>query len=138
MSDHRDAYVLAARHEPVTSDTHGPEADRATVPATATRGPLVLRIIGVAAAAALGIATFAVLGLAIAQLLDARGVIGNRGTDGLESLGYVLGGVGVGAATGLVVAVWVGLRVWQGRWALLVVLVGIAVCTGLTLALTAV
>ncbi len=138
MSDHRDASALAARHERATSDTHTPEAERAIAPATAARGPLVLRILGVAAAAALGISTFAALGLASAQLLDARGVIGNPGTDGLESLGYVLGGLGVGAAAGLVVAVWVGLRVWQGRWALLVVLVGIAVCTGLTLALTAV
>jgi len=95
--------------------------------------PLVLRILGVAAAAALGIGTFAALGLAIVQVLHDRGVIGD---DGLDALGYLLAGTIVGALVGLGVSVWTGLRVWQGRWALLAILLGVTVVTAVTIAIT--
>jgi hypothetical protein len=101
------------------------------------RSPLVLRMLGVAAAAVLGIGTFATLGLAIAQVLYDRGVIGDVGHEEMEALTFLIAGVIAGAAVGLVVSVWVGLRVWQGRWALLIVLVGVTLLTAVTLAITA-
>jgi hypothetical protein len=55
----------------------------------------------------------------------------------MEELSFVIVGMIAGATVGLVVAVWVGLRVWQGRWALLVVLVGVPLVTAATLAITA-
>lgn len=102
-----------------------------------SRSPLILRILGVAAAAALGIGTFATLGLAIAQTLYDRGVIGNSGSQEMEALGFLVAGVIAGAVAGLVVATWVGLRVWQGRWGLLLILVGVTVITAVTLMITA-
>ena len=101
------------------------------------RPPLPLRILGVLAAAVLGIATFGALGLAAAQGLYDHGVIGHRGFDEMESLTYVLGGAAVGAAIGVVVAVWVGLRVWWGSWIPLLGLTVIAIATGATLAIAA-
>jgi hypothetical protein len=101
------------------------------------RSPLVLRILGVAGAAFLGIGTFASLGLALAQVLYDRGAIGNAGAEETEALGSLIAGVIVGAAIGLVVSVWVGLRVWQGRWVLLLVLLGVTVVTAATIAISA-
>jgi len=111
------------------------EVGRASTPHA--ESPLAVRLLGVVAAAVLGIGTFATLGLALAQLLYERGVIGDVGHEEMEELSLVIGGVIAGAAVGTVVSVWVGLRVWQGRWALLVVLVGVTLVTAATLAITA-
>ena len=105
-------------------------------PRHAGSSPLLLRILGVGAAAALGVGTFATLGLAIAQTLYDRGVIGDKSSDGLGAIAYLGGGAIVGAVVGVVLAVWVGVRVWQSRWALLLVLLAASVITGTTLAIT--
>ena len=101
------------------------------------RPPLALRILGVLAAAVLGIVTFGALGLAVAQALYDHGVIGHTGFDEMEALSYLLGGVAIGAAIGLAAAVWVGVRVWHGTWIPLLALLGVAVATGVAIALAA-
>jgi hypothetical protein len=118
-------------------DPPPPVVETGGVPSTAARSPIILRVLGVVAAAVLGIGTFAALGLAIAQVLYDRGVIGNVGAEELEALGYLVAGAIAGAAVGVVASLWVGLRIWQGRWALLVVLLGVTVATAATLAVTA-
>jgi hypothetical protein len=119
-----------ARHADASPDVEGRRRTR-------SGSPLVLRILGVAAAAALGIGTFATLGLAVAQSLYDRGMIGRKGSEEMEALGYLVSGVIAGAAIGLVVAVWVGLRVWQSRWALLLILLGVTVLAAVTLTIAA-
>jgi hypothetical protein len=106
-------------------------ADRAS---SRSESPLGLRILGVIAAAVLGIGTFSVQGVALMQSLYDRGVVGNKGFEEMEALGYLAAGLIVGAVIGLAAAVWVGLRVWQSRWALLVVLVGVSVVSGVAIA----
>ena len=96
--------------------------------------PLALRILGVMAAAVLGVGTFGVLGVALAQTLYDRGVVGHKGSEEMEALGYLAAGLAGGAIVGLAVSVWVGVRVWQSRWALLIVLLGVAALTGATIA----
>ena len=105
----------------------------ATRSSTRTDSPLALRILGVVAAAVLGVGTFGVLGVAVLQTLYDRGVVGNKGFEEMEALGYLAAGLIGGAVVGLVVSVWVGLRVWQSRWTLLVVLVAVAAVTGITI-----
>ena len=120
---------------PATADP----PDRTAVPSDRARSggsPLVPRILGVGAAAVLGIGTFSALGLAIAQVLYDRGAIGHAGFEELEALNYLAAGVIVGAVIGVVASVWVGLRVWQGRWTLLLILLGVAAVTGAAIALT--
>jgi hypothetical protein len=95
---------------------------------------LVLRILGVMGAAVLGVGTFGVLGAALLQTLYDHGVVGHTGSEEMEGLGYLAAGLAGGALVGLVVSVWVGLRVWQSRWALLIVLLGVAALTGVTIA----
>ena len=105
-------------------------------PPETARAPVTLRILGVAAAAVLGIGTFAVLGLALAGLMYDRGWVGRKGSDGFDGLTYYGAGIVAGTAVGLVVAVWVGVRVWHGRWALLAILSGVSAVTLVTIALT--
>jgi hypothetical protein len=102
-----------------------------------TDSPLALRILGVIAAAVVGVGTFSVLGVAVLQTLYDRGVVGHKGSEEMEALGYLAAGLIAGAAVGLVVSVWVGLRVWQSRWTLLVVLIAAAAVTGITIAVAA-
>jgi len=97
----------------------------------------VTRVLGVIAASVLGICTFSALGLAILVNLYDRGVVGHKGSDEMEGLTYVAVGIVGGAILGLVVAVWVGLRVWQGRWALLAILTVVACVTAVSLAVAA-
>jgi hypothetical protein len=87
----------------------------------------------VIAAAVLGVGTFSVLGVAVMQTLYDRGVVGHKGFEEMEALGYLAAGLIGGAMVGLVVSVWVGLRVWQSRWTLLAVLVAVAAVTGITI-----
>ena len=109
-------------------------SEPAATPSSPPSGsPLGLRILGVIAAAILGIGTFTVLGAALMQTLSDRGAVGDG--EGLEVLGYLVWGAIGGAVVGLVASVWVGLRVWQSRWALLVVLLAVAAVTGLTITL---
>ena len=96
-------------------------------------GPII-RAVGVVVASVLGICTFSALGLALINVLYSRGVVGHRGSDEMEGLTYLAIGIVAGAIVGLVVAVWVGLRVWQGRWALLAVLAGVACVTAASIA----
>ena len=95
----------------------------------------ITRILGVIAASVLGICTFSALGLALFTTLYDRGVVGHKGSDEMEGLTYLAVGIIGGAILGLVVAVWVGLRVWQGRWALLAVLAGVACATAVSIAI---
>ena len=106
----------------------------ATASSPRADSPLVLRILGVMGAAVLGVGTFGVLGLALAQTLYDHGVVGHSGSEEMEALGYLAVGVVGGALVGLAVSVWVGVRVWQSRWVLLIVLLGVAALTGLTIA----
>lgn len=106
----------------------------ATRSSARTDSPLALRILGVVAAAVLGVGTFGVLGVAILQTLYDRGVVGHKGLEEMEALGYLGAGLIGGAVVGLVVSVWVGLRVWQSRWTLLVVLAAVAAVTAITIA----
>jgi hypothetical protein len=105
----------------------------ATHSSAGTDSNLGLRVLGVIAAAVLGVGTFTVLGVALMQTLSDRTVVGDG--EGLEVLGYLIGGAIGGAAVGVAVSVWVGLRVWQSRWTLLIVLLGVAAVTGLTITL---
>jgi len=105
----------------------------ATRSSARTDSPLALRILGVVAAAVLGVGTFGVLGVAVLQTLYDRGVVGHKGFEEMEALGYLAAGLIGGAVVGLVVSVWVGLRVWQSRWTLLVVLMAVAAVTGITI-----
>lgn len=105
----------------------------ATRSSARTDSPLALRIFGVVAAAVLGVGTFSVLGVAIMQTLYDRGVVGHKGSEEMEALGYLAAGLIGGAVVGLAVSVWVGLRVWQSRWTLLVVLVAVTAVTGITI-----
>ena len=95
----------------------------------------VTRVLGVVAASVLGICTFSALGLALLNTLYDRGVVGHKGSDEMEGLTYLAIGIVVGAIVGLVVAVWVGLRIWQGRWTLLAVLAGVACVTAVSIAM---
>jgi putative effector of murein hydrolase len=85
------------------------------------------------AAAVLGVGTFSILGVAVMQTLYDRGVVGHKGFEEMEALGYLAAGLIGGAVVGLAVSVWVGLRVWQSRWTLLVVMVAVAAVTGITI-----
>lgn len=107
--------------------------EAATRSSARTDSPLGLRILGVIAAAVLGVGTFSVLGVAVMQTLYDRGVVGHKGFEEMEALGYLAAGLIGGAMVGLVVSVWVGLRVWQSRWTLLAVLVAVAAVTGITI-----
>lgn len=60
-------------------------------------------------------------------------MVGDKGSEEMEALGYLAAGLIGGALVGLVVSVWVGLRVWQSRWSLLVVLLAAAAVTGITI-----
>ena len=122
-----------------------PTADRSLVPTVieadearleASRPPVVRRILGVAAAAVLGIGTFALLGMALAGLAYEREWIGRKGSDGFDGLTYYVIGIVTGAVVGVVVAVWVGMRVWRNRWALLVILAGVSAVTIATIVVT--
>ncbi len=93
------------------------------------------RTLGVTAAAVLAIGTFGALGLAVATTMVERGLVGHRGPGGLESLTYLWVGVIGGTVLGVVVAVWVGLRLWHGQWTLLVLLAALACVTAVTLAI---
>jgi hypothetical protein len=97
----------------------------------------VTRLLGVVAASVLAICTFSALGLALLTTLYDRGVVGHKGSEEMEGLAYLAGGIVGGAIVGLVVAVWVGLRVWQGRWALLAILAGVSCVTAVAIAVAA-
>jgi len=118
--------VADVRVHPLSGDTAVRSSPR-------TDSPLFLRILGVMAAAVLGVGTFSVLGVAVMQTLYDHGVVGHKGFEEMEALGYLAAGLIGGAAVGLAVSVWVGLRVWQSRWALLAVLVAVAAVTGITI-----
>jgi hypothetical protein len=92
------------------------------------------RVLGVIAAALLAIGTFGSLGLALLHTLYERGVVGDPGIDG-EPITYVGAGVIAGTVLGVVVAVWVGLRVWHSQWTLLLLLAALACVTAATLAI---
>jgi len=122
-----------------------PTADRSLVPAVievddarleTPRSPVIRRVLGVAAAAVLGIGTFALLGLALAGLAYDRGWVGGKGSGGFDGLTYYGIGIVTGAVVGVVVAIWVGMRVWRGRWALLLILSGVSAVTIATIVLT--
>ena len=107
-------------------------------PAMADEGSSTLtRVLGVAAAAGLAICTFGAFGLALASTLYDRGVVGHRGTDRMESLTALWAGVIGGTAFGVVVAMWVGLRVWHGQWLLLILLAALCCVTAVTLVIAA-
>lgn len=91
------------------------------------------RVLGVVAGAVLAFGTFGALGLALVTTLYERGMVG--GSDGTEPLSYLWAGVIAGTLLGLVVAVWVGLRVWHSQWTLLLLLAALACVTGVTLAI---
>lgn len=119
-----------------------PTADRSLVPTVieaddarpeTSRPPVVRRVLGVTAAAVLGIGTFSLLGMAVAGLAYDRGWIGRKGSDGLT---YYVIGIASGAVVGVVVAVWVGMRVWRNRWVLLVILSGVSAITIATIVVT--
>ena len=95
------------------------------------------RVLGVVAAAVLAIGTFGAFGLALASTLYARGLIGDRGSDQMESLTVLWAGVIGGTAHGVVVAVWVGLRVWHSQWLLLILLAALCCVTAVTLVIAA-
>src|SRR3954470_10331098 len=95
----------------------------------------ITRILGVIAASVLGICTFSALGLALFTMLYDRGLVGHKGSEEMEGLTYLAVGIIGGAILGLVVAVWVGLHVWQGRWTLLAVLAGVACVTAVSIAI---
>jgi hypothetical protein len=95
------------------------------------------RVLGVIVASVLGICTFSALGLALLTTLYNRGVVGHKGSEEMEGLLYLAIGIIGGAIVGLVVAVWVGLHIWQGRWALLALLAGVACVTAITIAVAA-
>jgi hypothetical protein len=97
----------------------------------------IVRVLGVTAAALLAIATFGALGLALVTTLYDHGVVGHRGSGGQESLTYLEVGVIGGTSLGVVVAVWVGLRVWHSQWTLLILLAALAAITAVTLAIAA-
>ena len=111
--------------------------ETATRSSARTDSPLALRILGVVGAAVLGVGTFSVLGVAVLQTLYDRGVVGHKGSEEMEALGYLAAGLIGGAVVGLVVSVWVGLRVWQSRWTLLIVLVAAAAVSGITIVVAA-
>lgn len=90
------------------------------------------RVLGVVASAVLAFGTFGALGLALVTTLDERGMVGS---DEMGSLSYLWAGVIAGTVVGLVVAVWVGLRVWHSQWTLLLLLAALAGVTGVTLAI---
>ena len=122
-----------------------PTADRSLVPTAleaddarfkTSRPPVVRRVLGVTAAAVLGIGTFALLGMALAGLAHDRGWIGRKGSDGFDGLTSYGIGIVTGAVVGVVVAVWVGMRVWRNRWALLVILSGVSAVTIATIVMT--
>lgn len=93
------------------------------------------RVLGVVAAAVLAIGTFGALGLALVTALYEHGVVGHHGFDELESLTYLGAGIIGGIVLGVVVAVWVGLRVWHSQWTLLLLLAALACITAVTLAI---
>jgi hypothetical protein len=95
---------------------------------------VVTRSLGVIAASVLGICTFSALGLALLTTLYDRGVVGHKGSEEMEGLTYLAIGIIGGAIFGLVVAVWVGLHIWQGRWALLALLAGVTCITAVAIA----
>ena len=84
----------------------------ATRSSARTDSPLALRILGVVAV--------------VVTSFDAS-------LEEMEALRYLAAGLIGGAVVGLVVSVWVGLRVWQSRWTLLVVLMAVAAVTGITI-----
>lgn len=90
------------------------------------------RVLGVVAGALLAFGTFGALGLALVTTLYERDMVGS---DEMESLSYLWAGVIAGTVVGLVVAVWVGLRVWHSQWTLLLLLAALAGVTGVTLAI---
>ena len=92
----------------------------------------LVRVLGVIAAALLAIGTFGALGVAVLNTLYERGVVGGRGVDE-EAVTYVSAGVIGGTVLGMVVAVWVGLRVWHSQWTLLLLLAALAGVTAATL-----
>ncbi len=92
------------------------------------------RVLGVIAASVLAICTFSALGLALLTTLYDRGAIGHKGSEEMEGLTYLAIGIIGGAIFGLVVSVWVGLHIWQGRWTLLALLAGVACITAVTIA----
>jgi hypothetical protein len=122
-----------------------PTADRSLVPTAieaddvrleTSRPPVVRRVLGVTAAAVLGIGTFALLGMALAGLAYDRGWIGRKGSDGFDGLAVYGIGIVTGAVVGVVVAVWVGMRVWRNRWAVLLILSGVSAVTIATIVVT--
>ena len=91
------------------------------------------RVLGVIAAAVLGVGTFSALGLMLLDSLYERGAVGHRGFGDTNGLTYLAIGLIGGAIVGVVVAMWVGLRVWQARWTLLALLGGFSCITAVVL-----
>src|SRR5918992_3984298 len=96
---------LCAMYERASAPGRGSTTDGSTAASraardTVARSPLILRILGVAASAVLGVGTFGSLGLALAQLFDNRGLIGEAGPDRLDSLAHLLVGVVLGSVIG--------------------------------------
>jgi hypothetical protein len=91
------------------------------------------RVLGVIASAVFAIGTFGALGLALLHTLYERGVVGHRGSQQPDPIAYIGPGAIGGTVVGVVVAVWVGLRVWRSQWTLLVLLAALACVTAVTL-----
>jgi hypothetical protein len=101
------------------------------------RSSTLARALGVIASALLAIGTFGALGLALLHTLYQRGLVGDRGSHQTDPIAYIGVGVIGGTVVGVVVAVWVGFRVWHSQWTLLILLAALACATALTLAIAA-